>query len=228
MALIQCPECGNRVSELALQCPHCGFSIADTFREYICPDCGRIVKGKLNSCPDCDCPFDFFKTKGMDNLNHKQITNESSALVSHNILSQEYHYSQDNKDVTHQNNHQHMHTSNNANDGNNSKISWFISNNSGKLTDEKMMMVKEKMATMRETNLSLIMSAKFMSPVLVWVISFFFGYLGLDRFLIGNIGAGVGKLLTFGGFGIWWFIDLFLIVSATRESNFQKIASLVL
>ena len=96
MALIQCPECGNRVSELALQCPHCGFSIADTFREYICPDCGRIVKGKLNSCPDCDCPFDFFKTKGMDNLNHKQITNESSSLLSHNILSQEYHYRQDN------------------------------------------------------------------------------------------------------------------------------------
>lgn len=31
------------------------------------------------------------------------------------------------------------------------------------------------------------------------------------------------KLITCGGFGIWWLIDLFLIMGATREKNLQKI-----
>ena len=26
MALIQCPECGSRISDKAVTCPHCGFS----------------------------------------------------------------------------------------------------------------------------------------------------------------------------------------------------------
>ena len=28
MALINCPECGNKVSELADRCPHCGAPVA--------------------------------------------------------------------------------------------------------------------------------------------------------------------------------------------------------
>lgn len=31
------------------------------------------------------------------------------------------------------------------------------------------------------------------------------------------------KLITCGGCGIWWLIDLFLIMGATREKNLQKI-----
>jgi len=46
------------------------------------------------------------------------------------------------------------------------------------------------------------------------------GALGVDRFMLGQIGVGVGKLLTCGGLGFWWFIDLFLIMKATKERNF--------
>jgi len=44
------------------------------------------------------------------------------------------------------------------------------------------------------------------------LLSLFLGGLGVDRFYLGKIGTGVLKLLTFGGYGIWWFIDLLLIL----------------
>ena len=52
-----------------------------------------------------------------------------------------------------------------------------------------------------------------------WLFSFFLGGLGIDRFYIGNVGLGVGKLLTslFGSFlfvgWIWPLIDLILLLS---------------
>ncbi|MBR9704843.1 TM2 domain-containing protein [Candidatus Pacearchaeota archaeon] len=48
--------------------------------------------------------------------------------------------------------------------------------------------------------------------ILVLLMSIFFGGLGVDRFIMGKIGTGILKLITFGGFGIWWLIDLILII----------------
>ncbi|NGX57670.1 MAG: hypothetical protein K940chlam3_00564 [Chlamydiae bacterium] len=45
------------------------------------------------------------------------------------------------------------------------------------------------------------------------VLSIFFGSLGVDRFMMGQIVLGILKLITFGGFGIWWLIDVVLIAS---------------
>lgn len=42
------------------------------------------------------------------------------------------------------------------------------------------------------------------------VLSYFFGMLGVDRLYLGKIGTGVAKLLTFGGLGIWYAVDLVL------------------
>ncbi len=39
------------------------------------------------------------------------------------------------------------------------------------------------------------------------------GFIGLDRFCLGKTGTGVGKLLTLGGMGIWWVIDIILLVT---------------
>jgi hypothetical protein len=41
--------------------------------------------------------------------------------------------------------------------------------------------------------------------------------------MIGQTGAGIAKLITCGGLGIWSLVDLFLIQKATRQTNFEKL-----
>ena len=42
------------------------------------------------------------------------------------------------------------------------------------------------------------------------LLSIFFGYLGFDRFYLGKWKSGLLKLITAGGLGIWWQIDIIL------------------
>ncbi|MCK5449570.1 TM2 domain-containing protein [Candidatus Pacearchaeota archaeon] len=49
--------------------------------------------------------------------------------------------------------------------------------------------------------------------VVVLVMSAVFGQLGVDRFIMGKVGTGILKLITFGGFGVWWIVDLILIAT---------------
>lgn len=44
------------------------------------------------------------------------------------------------------------------------------------------------------------------------IYSVLLGFLGMDRFCLGHTGTAVGKLLTLGGVGIWWIVDIILLV----------------
>lgn len=43
--------------------------------------------------------------------------------------------------------------------------------------------------------------------IFAWVFNFLLGGFGIDRFLRGQIGLGIIKLLTAGGFGVWALVD---------------------
>ncbi len=49
--------------------------------------------------------------------------------------------------------------------------------------------------------------------VLCLIMSVVFGTLGVDRFLMGKIGTGILKLITAGGLGIWWLVDVIWIAT---------------
>ncbi len=51
------------------------------------------------------------------------------------------------------------------------------------------------------------------------LLSFFLGAFGIDRFYLGYNGMGIGKLLTFGGCGIWALIDLILIAMRNVDDS---------
>ena len=54
---------------------------------------------------------------------------------------------------------------------------------------------------------------------LTLVMSIIFGSLGVDRFIMGHVGLGILKLITFGGFGVWWLVDVILIATRYNFSN---------
>ena len=70
----------------------------------------------------------------------------------------------------------------------------------------------------------LALQSQMEDPLLSILLSIFIGSLGIDRFYIGDVGLGIGKLLTGGGCGIWWLIDIFLIVDATKQKNLEQLS----
>ncbi|WP_028898985.1 TM2 domain-containing protein [Prevotella sp. HJM029] len=87
--------------------------------------------------------------------------------------------------------------------------------------------VKTILENMSEDKQATLAMAEFKDPTISLIISLLGGGLGIDRFYIGDTGLGIAKLLTCGGLGIWSIIDWFLIMSAVREKNFQKLLALV-
>ncbi|WKU04371.1 TM2 domain-containing protein [Micromonospora sp. HUAS LYJ1] len=62
------------------------------------------------------------------------------------------------------------------------------------------------------------------SWVVALLLCFFIGVLGAHRFYTGKVGTGVLQLITIGGFGIWAFIDLIMIlVGAFRDKQGQPL-----
>lgn len=57
------------------------------------------------------------------------------------------------------------------------------------------------------------------SWIVLLTLSLLVGGLGVDRFYLGKIGTGILKLITLGGFGIWWLIDVILIVTGNMKDG---------
>ena len=48
--------------------------------------------------------------------------------------------------------------------------------------------------------------------VVAAILCFFFGVFGIHRFYVGKVGTGLLQIITLGGFGIWYLVDLIMIL----------------
>lgn len=103
----------------------------------------------------------------------------------------------------------------------------FLSVNSNKFPQDKIMVVRELLLNSSPEKDIVINTIPFKDPVILLIISLFFGGLGVDRFMLGQVGLGILKLITLGGLGLWALIDLFLIMGKTREINFNKLMTVL-
>ncbi|MDE7089647.1 MAG: TM2 domain-containing protein [Prevotella sp.] len=103
--------------------------------------------------------------------------------------------------------------------------------NSSKLAPEFVETIRTRLVDLEYTQAAILFS-NLKDPTTALILSVIVGTLGIDRFYIGDIGMGVGKLLV--GiivgtiscgtlFWVWWLIDIFLISNATRKKNSEAL-----
>lgn len=107
------------------------------------------------------------------------------------------------------------------------KIDMFIMTNQKYFPSEKIMYLKDKLRTMDENKFSLISTIEFKDPTTLLLVSIFLGALGVDRFMIGDTGMGILKLLTCGGCGILTIVDWFSISKKVKDMNFNNVMALI-
>jgi TM2 domain-containing membrane protein YozV len=79
--------------------------------------------------------------------------------------------------------------------------------------------VREQLIQLDDSRWPVLQTIQFKDPTTYLIVSLLGGSLGIDRFMLGDTGLGIGKLLTCGGLGIWAIIDWFMIMPAAREKN---------
>lgn len=106
------------------------------------------------------------------------------------------------------------------------KIDMFIAQNATKFPQHKLGRIKEALTLLDDDKAAavLYLYADLQAPSTILIISVLCGALGVDRFMLGEVGLGILKLLTCGGCYVWWIIDMVSAQDRTREYNFKKLA----
>ena len=103
------------------------------------------------------------------------------------------------------------------------KVDMFIMSNSKFFESHQVGLIRERLLAIDDSKWAMISTIQFKEPTTILIVSILAGAIGIDRFMIGDTGLGIGKLLTCGGLGVWSIIDWFMIQKATREKNMQKV-----
>ena len=102
-----------------------------------------------------------------------------------------------------------------------SKADMWLMVNAYHFKPEHIISIRDTLLTIPEDRLDILHTLNLNNPTVILVLSIFLGQFGVDRFMIGDIGLGIGKLLTLGGCGIWHIIDLFLISERVKNKNYE-------
>lgn len=103
------------------------------------------------------------------------------------------------------------------------KVDMFVMTNQKYLPAEKIVFLKQKLMEADESKFMLASSVEFKDPTTLLLISLFLGTLGVDRFMLGETGMGILKLLTCGVCGILTIIDWFSVQKKAKEMNYNNL-----
>ena len=107
------------------------------------------------------------------------------------------------------------------------KVDMYMITNQKFFPPEKSIYLREKLLAMDDARFGLLASIELKDPTTLLLVSIFLGSLGIDRFMLGDTGMGVLKLLTLGCCGVLTIIDWFTISDRTKEQNFNKVMTLL-
>ena len=103
------------------------------------------------------------------------------------------------------------------------KVNMFIMANQKYLPQEKLIFLKQKLMQADESKFMLASSVNLKNPTTILIMSVLFGGFGVDRFMLGDTGMGVLKLLTGGVCGILAIVDWFSVQQKAKELNYSNL-----
>ncbi len=104
------------------------------------------------------------------------------------------------------------------------KVDMYLAANAKNFESHMIPQIHDMLLRADDSRFLMIQSLNLKDPTTILIVSIVGGgHLGIDRFLIGDTGMGIAKLLTCGGVGIWTIVDWFLIMGRTRELNFLNL-----
>ena len=106
-------------------------------------------------------------------------------------------------------------------------VDMYLITNQKYFPAEKLPILRDRMLHADPSRFMWVTGTELKDPVTILLLSLFLGNLGVDRFMLGDTGLGVAKLLTMGGCYIWGIIDLFMVQNRAREVNFEKVMSML-
>jgi len=102
-----------------------------------------------------------------------------------------------------------------------SRADAWIMANAENFLPEHFPAVKEKVNSMNDERIDALAGVKLQDPKMMLIIAIVVGEFGVDRFMLGQTGLGVVKLLTLGACGVWWIIDIFSAQKRAKERNYE-------
>lgn len=177
MAIIDCPNCGQKISGRATKCVHCGASID---KKKICEECGTEYPDYKPECPNCGCP-----------------SKKSSSRFSSEKEREVY---------------------------------IFLATETDKYPAERYDEVKAWLMSLDDRQLGLVYQLDYRNAEIVFLISIFLGYFGVDRLILKDTKNGLLKLamaclsfLIIPGIiaVVWWVKDIFNINEMVKQYNYN-------
>ncbi len=107
------------------------------------------------------------------------------------------------------------------------KVDMFLMANAKYFESHHLAAIRDRLVQVEDDKWSLLQLLQFKDPTTLLIVSILAGQLGIDRFMLGDTGMGIGKLLTCGGLGIWTIVDWFSIMGATRQKNIEKLRTVL-
>ena len=108
------------------------------------------------------------------------------------------------------------------------KVDMFLMSNGKFFETHQLAPIRDRLLQLDESKWPIIQTLQFKDPTTILIVSLLAGSLGIDRFLIGDTGLGVGKLITCGGLGVWTIIDWFMIMGNTRDKNMNALMQVLM
>lgn len=107
------------------------------------------------------------------------------------------------------------------------KIDLYLTTNAKYFEPAAIPIIRQKLEKADDTTFLSIQACELKDPTTLLLISIFLGVLGIDRFMLGDTGMGILKLLTCGCCGVLTIIDWFTISKKTKQKNLATISMLI-